>query len=98
MKKLLLFSALATLLALPTARADDSVRAAQTILQSAGFYTGAVDGELNAETKTALRRYQIRNQLEPSGTLTADGLIRQAQRPRNGFENVWLGTPKPQPR
>ena len=72
MKKLLLFSALATLLALPTARADDSVRAAQTILQSAGFYTGAVDGELNAETKTALRRYQIRNQLEPSGTLTAE--------------------------
>ncbi len=27
----------------------------------------------------------------PWFALTADGLIRQAERPRNGFENVWLG-------
>jgi len=72
MKKILLFSALATALALPVARADDSVRAAQTTLQSQGYYTGPVDGELNADTKAALRRYQIRNQLEPSGALTAE--------------------------
>jgi len=37
-------------------------------------------------------------EINPWFALTADGLIRQAQRPRNGFENVWLGTPKPQPR
>lgn len=33
-------------------------------------------------------------EINPWFALTADGLIRQAQRPRNGFENVWLGTPK----
>ena len=71
MKKILFFSALAAALALPVARADDSVRAAQTILQSAGYYTGTVDGKLNADTKASLRRYQIRNQLEPSGELTS---------------------------
>ena len=72
MKKLL-SSALAVALALSVAaRADDSVRAAQAILQSAGYYTGSVDGEMNAETKAALRRYQIRNQLEPSSELTAE--------------------------
>ena len=32
-------------------------------------------------------------EINPWFALTADGLIRQAQRPRNGFENVWLGTP-----
>jgi len=36
-------------------------------------------------------------EMQPWFALTADGLIRQAQRPRNGFENVWLGTPKAQP-
>ena len=72
MKKLLLCSAFAVALATPSLQADDSVRAAQTLLQSAGYYTGAVDGELTAETKAALRRYQIRNQLEPSGELTAE--------------------------
>lgn len=29
--------------------------------------------------------------VNPWFALTANGLIRQAQRPRNGFENVWLG-------
>ncbi len=72
MKKFLLFSAVAIGWALPLAKADDSVRAAQAILQSSGYYTGAVSGELDGETKAALRRYQIRNQLEPSGELTPE--------------------------
>ena len=72
MKKWLLSTAFAVTLAHPAAQADDSVRAAQAVLQSAGYYTGSLDGELNAETKAALRRYQIRNQLEPSGELTPE--------------------------
>ena len=93
MKKILLCSAFAAALALPTLRADDLVRSAQTILQSAGYYTGTVDGELNADTKAALRRYQIRNQLEPSGELTAEttaALNKESQ-------SVATATPVPQP-
>jgi len=93
MKQFLLFSALAAALALPVAQADDSVRAAQTTLQSQGYYTGPVDGELNADTKAALRRYQIRNQLEPSGALTAEtvaALNKESQ-------SASAATPAPQP-
>jgi len=73
MNKLLLLSALAATLAAPlSAQADDALRGAQVTLRNAGYYTGPVDGEPTAETKAALRRYQIRNQLEPSGELTAE--------------------------
>ena len=93
MKKILFFSALAAALALPVARADDSVRAAQTILQSAGYYTGTVDGKLNADTKASLRRYQIRNQLEPSGELTSQ----TAAALNKEGESEPAATPAPQP-
>ncbi|MCX6967864.1 MAG: peptidoglycan-binding domain-containing protein, partial [Verrucomicrobia bacterium] len=72
MKKILLLSVLLAASALSVAKAEDSVRSAQAILQNSGYYTGAINGELNADTKAALRRYQIRNQLEPSGELTAE--------------------------
>lgn len=72
MKKILLFSALLSIVAVPFARADDSVRSAQVILQQDGYYTGPTDGTFNADTKAAVRRYQIRNQLEPSGELTPE--------------------------
>lgn len=68
----MLLSALAVSLAIPAAQADDSVRAAQEILKKEGYYTGTADGEFNADTKAAVRRYQIRNQLEPTGELTAE--------------------------
>lgn len=93
MKRFLLFSALAAAIALPVARADDSVRSAQTILQSQGYYTGPVDGELNADTKAALRRYQIRNQLEPSGALTAETVAALNKEEQAAPAN----TPPPQP-
>ena len=72
MKKFILCSALAATLAAPLALADDALRGAQVTLHNAGYYNGPVDGELNADTKAALRRYQIRNQLEPSGEWTAE--------------------------
>jgi len=74
MRKILFLSTLAIGLAIFTIRADadESVRSAQAQLQSAGYYTGPLDGQINAETKAALRRYQIRNELEPSGELTPE--------------------------
>jgi peptidoglycan hydrolase-like protein with peptidoglycan-binding domain len=53
-------------------QADEAVRSAQTALKSAGYYTGEATGELTSDTKAALRRYQIRNQLEPAGELTPE--------------------------
>ena len=93
MKKIFFLSALAAALALPVARADEPVRTAQTLLQSAGYYTGPVDGELNAETKAALRRYQIRNAMEPSGELTAE----TAAALNKEGQSVATATPAPQP-
>ena len=94
MKKFLLLSSLALTLALPVAQADDSVRAAQTTLQSQGYYTGPVDGEFNADTKAALRRYQIRNQLEPSGALTAETMA--ALNKEDQSASATTPTPPPQ--
>lgn len=72
MKKFIFLSLLALGLATPMTRADEAVRAAQAALQQSGYYSGTVDGELNADTRAALRRYQLRNQLEPSGELTPE--------------------------
>ncbi|XHR27812.1 MAG: peptidoglycan-binding domain-containing protein [Chthoniobacteraceae bacterium] len=72
MKKLFLVTTLALALTARFAGADEEVRAAQKALQSAGFYGGELSGELNDDTRGALRRYQIRAQLEPSGNLTPE--------------------------
>lgn len=95
MKRLLLLSTLSVALAassLPLA-ADEAVRAAQAALTNAGYYSGPADGELNADTRAALRRYQIRNQLEPSGDLTPETL---AALNREGGAPV-AATPAPEP-
>ena len=93
MKKLLLLSALVSLLTVPVAQADEAVRSAQSALQGAGYYTGPVDGELNADTKAAVRRYQIRNQLEPTGELTPETI---AALNKEGA-SAPVATPAPQP-
>ncbi len=59
--------------------ADDQLRNVQTELKNLGFYYGDVNGQANTETTAAIRRYQIRNGLEVTGslneeTLTAIGL------------------------
>jgi peptidoglycan hydrolase-like protein with peptidoglycan-binding domain len=67
MKKLLLLLALSAALPL---YADDRIRDVQTELKTQGFYYGEINGAYSTETTAALRRYQIRNGLEVTGTLT----------------------------
>jgi peptidoglycan hydrolase-like protein with peptidoglycan-binding domain len=54
--------------------ADLQVRAVQQQLKEQGFYYGEVDGSPGGETGAAIRRYQIRNGLQVTGTLTQETL------------------------
>ncbi len=73
MKKLLLLVAL-PLLFVQAATADDQLRNVQTQLKSEGFYYGEVNGQESAEMTAAIRRYQIRNGLEVTGSLNPETL------------------------
>jgi len=66
------FLCITLILAASFALADDALRAAQESLRAAGYYTGPIDGELTPATKAALRRYQLHNQLEPTGAFNAE--------------------------
>src|SRR4051812_44213383 len=54
------------------ASADELTRSVQTELKNQGFYYGEVNGLNSPETAAAIKRYQIRNGLEATGTLTGD--------------------------
>ncbi|MGI8431503.1 MAG: peptidoglycan-binding domain-containing protein [Chthoniobacterales bacterium] len=56
------------------ARADQTTSAVQQSLKDQGFYYGAVNGQKNADTTAALRRYQIRNGLQITGDIDAETL------------------------
>jgi peptidoglycan hydrolase-like protein with peptidoglycan-binding domain len=86
MKKLLII-VLASFCVAPALWADDEMRNVQTELKSQGFYYGELDGKFSSETAAAIKRYQIRNGLEVTGTLTKQtveslGLAR-AEAPRS---------------
>jgi peptidoglycan hydrolase-like protein with peptidoglycan-binding domain len=53
---------------------DELVKSAQTELKSQGFFYGEVTGVNSPETVAAVKRYQIRNGLEVTGTLTKETL------------------------
>src|SRR6184192_3344656 len=55
-------------------RADQLVERVQQALKDQGFYYGEVGGEMNANVKAAIRRYQIRNGLQVSGELNSETL------------------------
>jgi len=55
-------------------RADQLVERVQQALKDQGFYYGEVSGEMNANAKAAIRRYQIRNGLQVSGELNSETL------------------------
>jgi len=58
--------------AVTLAHADPGIRSLQQTLKSQGFYYGAITGDRNAETTTAIRRYQIRNGLQVTGELNEE--------------------------
>jgi len=55
-------------------RADQLVESVQQTLKGEGFYYGEVSGEMNANLKAAIRRYQIRNGLQVTGELNDETL------------------------
>jgi len=55
-------------------RADEVTAEVQQALKDQGFYYGQINGEKNADTTAAIRRYQIRNGLKITGELDDDTL------------------------
>jgi peptidoglycan hydrolase-like protein with peptidoglycan-binding domain len=56
------------------AHADELTKTAQNSLKDQGFYYGEVTGINGPETTAAIKRYQIRNGLEVTGTLNKETL------------------------
>lgn len=56
------------------ARADELTRSVQNTLKEQGFFYGEATGVSGPETAAAVKRYQIRNGLEVTGTLTKETL------------------------
>src|SRR5947208_8365761 len=65
----ILVSALAQL-----ALADSTVQQAQEELKEQGYYFGQINGDKNADTVAAIRRFQIRNGLQVTGELDQETL------------------------
>ena len=56
------------------ALADSTVQQAQEELKAQGYYFGQIDGDKNADTIAAIRRFQIRNGLQVTGELNEETL------------------------
>jgi peptidoglycan hydrolase-like protein with peptidoglycan-binding domain len=83
------------LLLASAALADDQLRSAQTALKSQGFFYGDVNGQASAETTAAIRRYQIRNGLEVTGTLNKETLDALNLAPKQTPQVAPPATPAP---
>ena len=83
MKKIVSLLLALPLLLAAVAAADDQLRSVQAELKTQGFFYGDVNGQTSPETVAAVRRYQIRNGLEVTGTLTKETLeaLRGAGKP-----------------
>jgi peptidoglycan hydrolase-like protein with peptidoglycan-binding domain len=73
MKRLALYLSILTITTLPV-RADQQTREVQEELKDQGFYYGEIDGQPGGETAAAIKRYQIRNGLEVTGTASKETL------------------------
>lgn len=66
---------LATAQAAPTASGElNQVARAQTRLAELSIYRGEVTGRMSRATERAIETFQLRNNLEPTGTLTPETL------------------------
>jgi rare lipoprotein A len=77
---------------------EDQIKQAQEALKTEGFPPGAVDGVVGRRTREALRAYQTREGLPPTGVLDEPTLSRLAPRPtcvQEGFAtsygHAWEG-------
>lgn len=57
-----------------TALADTAIEQAQAALKEQGYYYGEINGQKNADTSAAIRRFQIRNGLQVTGELNDETL------------------------
>jgi peptidoglycan hydrolase-like protein with peptidoglycan-binding domain len=88
----LLFTSLSTL------RADQTIQSVQQALKDQGFYYGEVNGEKNADTSAAIRRYQIRKGLQITGELnpeTLKSLGAGSNMASSGLSRAPATTPRP---
>src|SRR5437763_6840459 len=74
MNRKLFVAALIFFLGWSLAWADPAVQSAQQKLQDGGFYYGEINGQKDADTTAAIRRYQIRNGLQITGELNTETL------------------------
>src|SRR4051812_9022997 len=72
MKRKFIVLALAFLACSSMAFADPSIASAQQKLKDEGFYYGEINGEKDADTIAAIRRYQIRHGLQITGELNGE--------------------------
>jgi peptidoglycan hydrolase-like protein with peptidoglycan-binding domain len=84
----ILVSALAQL-----ALADSTVQQAQEELKEQGYYFGEINGEKNADTIAAIRRFQIRSGLQVTGELDQETL--RALRAASASAATTTATPEP---
>ena len=65
-------TALLLLLSVASLRADELTKNVQSELKGLGFFYAEVNGNMGPETTAAIRRFQIRNGYEVTGTLTKE--------------------------
>src|SRR5687767_10150295 len=90
MKRCLLVLTL-TLLSGAAIAAENLIGQTQSELKKQGFYYGEVTGKENLDTTAAIKRFQIRNALEVTGSLNQETLEAL------GFKGPAAGTKVPDP-
>jgi peptidoglycan hydrolase-like protein with peptidoglycan-binding domain len=56
----------------PQLVAQSNTLPAQQVLSRLGYYQGPIDGSMGSATSAAIRRFQVANQLRPTGILTPE--------------------------
>jgi len=80
--------------------ADEQTRDVQSTLKEQGFYYGPLNGENSQETSAAIRRYQIRNGLQVTGSLnqeTLDSLFKNKPAPQESSAPTPPESSRPKP-
>lgn len=75
------------------ALAPDDYKRIQIALNALGYDVGAPDGAFGPKSRTALRKYQVRNRLEESGYLTEGtllALLKTFETTPNDYDGRWL--------